>query len=922
MRKNRFTRPYLAVLLAMCSVWLMLASPASAAFDISAFDGTTPLQGGEPATQAGSHPFLASTSFSFSTYFTPGGREWPTGTLKDAVVDLPAGLSANSAAYPTCTDLKLVGASGGEPDCPESSQVGVLILKAGGGTAPFNQVGGLYNMERPGGATAVLGANIAGSLIHLVAGIRTGGDYGVRISSRNTPQTVVVEGATVILWGTPAAPAFDSQRRPTAGPSTAALRPFLTLPTSCLGPLRTDLHVTTWEGEADSSFFLSHDDTTPVPNPIGTTGCNTLGFSPALRAHPTTSLADSPSGLEADLHFPQDDFDDPDKMVEAQLRDAVATLPEGIAVNPAAANGLQGCSAADVGLTSAPGATPIAYTEAAAHCPDASKVGSVEIGTPLLDHQVRGDVYLATPFDNPFGSLLAFYVAVDDGESGIVVKLAGGVEADPASGRLTATFTESPQLPFEDLRLDFFGGPGGLLRTPATCGTYSTASSLTPWSAPDSGPPATPSDTYSIEQAPTGGVCPRSPAEQPHVPSFDAGAISPVAGADSPFVADLRREDGSQQFSSLALTPPRGLVAKLAGVSTCADSALATARARTGREEERAPSCPAASRVGSVAVGAGAGFTPFYLGGSLYLASPYKGAPLSLAIVVPALAGPFDLGTIVVRAAIQVDPRSAQITVESDPIPSILQGIPLDVRSLQLRLDRPGFTLNPTSCEPTAVSGQLLSTLGQGAPLRSRFQLGECGRLGFAPKLRLSLRGRTGRNAHPALTAVLTPRPDDANVAGISVSLPPSMLLAQEHIRGVCTRARFAARACPPDSVYGSAEARTPLLDQPLSGDVYLRSSDNRLPDLAVMLRGPDSQPIELELSGRIDSAQGGIRIAFAAAPDAPVSRLVLRMRGGRDGLLVNARGICLARPRARVRLRAQNGKRATRSPRLRTSCR
>lgn len=899
----------------------MLASPASAAFSISGFDGTIPLQSGKPATQAGSHPFLASTSFSFSTYTTPGGREWPSGTLKDAVVDLPAGLTANPEAYPTCTDLELVGTGGGS-GCPESSQVGVLVLRSGGSSAPFNQVGGLYNMERPEGTTAVLGANIASSLIHLIAGIRTGGDHGVRISARNTPQTVVVEGVTVTLWGTPASSSFDSQRKPTAGPSTATPRPFLTLPTSCLGPLRTDLHVTTWEGEDDSSFFLSHDDTTPIPNPIGTTGCNTLGFSPTLRARPTTPLADSPSGLEVDLHLPQADFDDPDKTVEAQLRDAVVALPEGIAVNPAAANGLQGCSAADIGLTSAPGATPISYTEAEAHCPDASKVGSVAVGTPLLDHQARGDVYLATPFDNPFGSLLAFYVAVDDRESGIVVKLAGRAEADPASGRLTATFTESPQLPFEDLGLDFFGGPGGLLRTPPTCGTYSTASSLTPWSAPDSGPPATLSDTYAVERGATGGACPRSLAEQPNAPAFDAGAISPVAGARSPFIVDLRREDGSQQFSSLTLTPPQGLVARLAGVLTCPDAALAAAAARTGREEEVAPSCSSTSRVGTVAVGSGSGSTPYYVSGSAYLASPYKGAPLSLAIVVPALAGPFDLGTIVVRAALHVDPRTAQISVELDPIPSILQGIPLDVRSLQLRLDRPGFTLNPTSCEPMAVGGQLLSTLGQAAPLRSRFQLGECGRLGFEPKLRLSLQGRTGRNAHPALTAVLTPRPGDANVAGISVSLPPSMLLAQEHIRGVCTRTRFAARACPPDSVYGSAEARTPLLDQPLSGDVYLRSSDNRLPDLAVVLRGPDSQPIELDLAGRINSAKGGIQIAFGTTPDAPISRLVLRMRGGRDGLLVNARGICVVRPHASVRLRAQNGKRATRSPRLRTSCR
>ena len=897
-----------------------LAWPASVSaatpFSLTAFDGFIGLQNGAPATQAGSHPFLASTSFSFSTFVTAEEREWPAGSLKDAEVDLPAGLVANPEAYPTCTELELVG-SGGSAGCPASSQVGTLIFRSGGGSTPFNQVGGLYNMERPEGATAVLGANVSSSLVHLVTGLRTGDDYGIRIVARNTPQTVVILGGTVVLWGTPASPSFDSQRRP-PGPSKAPLRPFLTLPTSCLGPLRTDLRVTSWEGEADSAFFLSHDDTTPVPNPIGTTGCNTLEFSPTLEARPTANVADSPSGFDVHLHIPPGDVDDPAGTVAAHLRDAVVALPEGVAVNAAGANGLRGCSAADIGLLSAVGAIPIAYTEDAARCPDAAKLGSVEAETPLLDHPLRGSVHLATPYDNPFGSLLAFYVTVADRESGIVVKLAGRVQADPVTGRLTVGFADFPQLPFEDLALRFFDGPDALLRTPPTCGVYESASTLTPWSAPDSGPPATPGDAFAIERSPDGAACPSSPADQPNAPTFEAGAISPLAGAPSSFIADLRRADGSQRFSSLALTAPAGLAAKLVGIPSCSDPALAAAETRAGWEEEAAPSCPPASQVGTVTVAAGAGPTPYYLPGKAYLADPYKGAPFSVAIVVPATAGPFDLGTIVVRAALRVDPRTARITIEADPFPTILQGIPLDVRQVRLQLDRPGFTLNPTSCDPTSVTGSLRSTLGEEAPLSSRFQVGECGRLGFAPHLALRLLGPAHRGAHPRLRAVAAARSGDANLRRLALTLPGTQLLESRQIRDVCGREAFAARGCPPESVVGSATAWSPLLADPLHGPLVLRASRGELPELVAALDGR----VRIDLPARVDTQAGRLRIAFQALPDIPLKRLVLTTFGGRRSLFANTSGICTRAPRADASLLAHNGRTLSLRPRLRADCR
>jgi hypothetical protein len=386
----------------------------------------------------------------------------------------------------------------------------------------------------------------------------------------------------------------------------------------------------------------------------------------------------------------------------------------------------------------------------------------------------------------------------------------------------------------------------------------------------------------------------------------------------------LAREDGSQEIKGLDATLPPGLTGRLAGVSYCPESSIAQARARSkpgeGATEQSSPSCPAGSELGSVAVSAGAGPAPFTTGGRAYLAGPYKSAPISLVVITPAVAGPFDLGTVVVRNALHVDPTTAQVSVKSDPIPTILEGIPLDVRSIEVKIDRNQFTLNPTSCNPMAI-GASAAGLASVASLTQRFQVGECEALGFKPKLSLRLKGGTHRGDHPAITAVLAPRPGDANIAQVSVALPHSEFLEQAHIRTVCTRVQFAADQCPAGSVYGEAEATTPLLDQPLRGPVYLRSSSNKLPDLVVALRGPDSQPVEIHAVGRVDSVNGGIRNSFEVVPDAPVSKFVLRMRGGKRGLLVNSRDLCKGKTqRATVRMLAHNGARHDPRPALQAS--
>jgi uncharacterized repeat protein (TIGR01451 family) len=874
---------------------------------------------GTPASQAGSHPDQLTVDLGFPSaklggFFLLG----VDGGVRDATTALPPGVIVNPLAVPVrCTEAQFESYK-----CPADSTVGVATVTTGivGVTAVKSP---LYSLVPPAGKAAAFGFDAVdvGIFIHIFGGVKDG-DYRLVADSRD----VLAKGlnpllaAQVQLWGDPSSPSHDFVRGlcsvRNGGPDCPAEEPqtvpFLTMPSHCAEPLSVEAAIDSW-GSPGSFHRRSSVVTGPDGSPTAVTGCDNpeLKFTPSLKARPTTNVADSPSGLDVDLHIPQ--REELGTLATPHLRRAAVTLPEGLVINPSSANGLEGCSSSQIGIDPATGVADGAH----ASCPKASRIGLVEVDTPLVDHPLPGDVYIAVPHDNPFDSLLAIYLAIDDPPSGTIVKLAGHVIPDPDTGRLTAVFDNNPQLPFEDFKLNFFGGPVAPLRTPPTCSTYSTTSQMTPWSAPQSGPPATPSDTYAIAKAPGGGSCPTSEGALPTSPSFDAGSASLIAGTYSPFVLNLRRDDGTQEFSTVSVTLPPGLTGKLAGTPYCSDAALAAAATKTGAQEKADPSCPGASQVGVADIGAGAGPAPYYTQGKAYLAGPYKGAPLSMAIVTPATAGPYDLGTVVVRSALKVDPETTRITAVSDPIPRILQGIPLDVRSIQVKLDKPEFTLNPTSCNPFAVTGQLVSTLGQAASLQNSFQVAECGRLAFKPKLSLRLKGGTRRGDHPALRAVLTKAPG-ANIAKASVALPHSEFLDQAHIGTVCTRVQFAATACPRASIYGKARAITPLLDQPLEGLVYLRSSNNPLPDLVADLNGQ----IHVVLDGRIDSIRGGIRNTFEAVPDAAVSKFVLEMRGGKKGLLVNSRNICKSVNHANVRFDAQNGKTADSRPELKNDCR
>ncbi len=559
------------------------------------------------------------------------------------------------------------------------------------------------------------------------------------------------------------------------------------------------------------------------------------------------------------------------------------------------------------------------FTEAATNCPDASKIGTVRLDAPaVVGHPLEGTVYLATPNRNPFNSFLAFYISINDPESGVVIKLPGRFEPDPKTGRLTATISEFPQLPFEDFQLEFFKGTGALLKTGIACGAYTVNAELTPWTASSV---VDVDDAFTIEAGAAAGPCVKNEASAPDTPTFEAGTFEPTGGAYSPLTLKLARQDGTQRLAAFDTTLPKGLIARLAGTPYCSDAALASARAKSGRQELAGSSCPAASRVGSVNIGAGAGPTPFYLPGNAYLAGPYKGAPLSLALITPAVAGPFDLGDIVTRMALYIDPETTQVRAVSDQLPSILKGIPLEIRSLLLSLDRGQFILNPTNCGSAPITGVAAAVSGQTVPLSQHFQVGECGRLGFQPKLAMSLKGSTKRRGNPALKAVLTTRPGgDANIAQTVITMPKSELFDNSHMQvdSVCTGPQFAASQCPASSVYGFARATTPLLDKPVEGPVYLRSSSTSLPDLVADLNGQ----IRVALVTRIDTTKGGgLRATFENLPDIPISQYTFELKGGAKGLLKNSSNLCARTNKATVLFGGQNGKSNNQSPVLTNSC-
>jgi hypothetical protein len=889
---------------------------------------------GLPVSAADSHPYQYTTSFAVNTITEAPGSGHPVvaagGNLREIEVTLPPGLAGNPTAIGRCTAQQFnttVPESAAANECPDSSAVGLAVVQQVEGDAG---VGGsvetpIYNLVPPKGMPAQFGFRVLEAPFYINTRLRSDGDYGITAYLENVTEAQRATASRVTFWGVPWDASHDTQRgfcgsaHKGSCPVAEAPRPFLRLPSSCQNPLLATMSFETW-AQPSASAATSFEE--PAP-----TACNQPDFSPTIEAKPSTNVTDAPAGLHVDVHLPQKDNEDPAGLAEADLRDATVTLPPGLTVNPASATGLGACSLAQIGYQGIKEGKP-SFSTNPAQCPDASKIGTVAIETPLVDHPIPGSIFLAKQSENPFASLLALYIAVNDPITGVVIKLPGKVETNPVTGQITNVFEQNPQLPFEDLEVDLFNGARAPLRTPQTCGesattpSFTTTTSLVPWTAPE-GATAHPSDSFALVQSPGGGACAATKAQLPNAPSFEAGTRDPLAGAYSPFLLRLKREDGSQELKGLNVTLPPGLSARLAGTPECPEAALAQAQSRNqpgqGALERQSPSCPAASQLGTVTVGAGAGPAPLHLQGNAYLAGPYKGAPLSIEIITPAIAGPFDFGAVAVRAALYVDPETAQGKVLSDPIPTILQGVPTDLRSIAVKIDKPDFTLNPTSCEVKSLTAEAISVTGNVANLNNLFQVGGCSNLGFKPKLALKLKGGTKRGAHPALTATLTYPKAGAysNIAKAQVALPHSEFLDTTHIKTICTRVQFAASACPKAAIYGTAKATTPLLDKPLEGPVYLRSSSHPLPDLVADLNGQ----IHVVLAGRVDSIHGGTRNTFEAVPDAPVTKFTLSLPAGKKGLLQNSTDICRGSHRATADFTAHNGKTLRLKPQLQAKC-
>ena len=916
----------LASISILAATLLWAASPAGAAFGLKNLDVTFSGEDGKALTQAGAHPFALTTKLSTVTRPEPALPEIgevTEGAVKDLTIAQIVGLAGNPTAVSPCSTLDFLAF--GSPDCSRGTALGVVETTIGDPHTVSKSL--VYNLTPPPGGVFKLGFVAAAVRVTVEVKVKPTPPYNPVAVLSNIPNLVQFYSSKLTLWGVPAAKSHDTER---GGPAGVAEKPFLTVPRACEGPLETLFEATSWQGDVFSQGILTHNESEP-PVPQGFTDCARLGFSPQAAAKPSTDQASSPSGLDFDLDVEDPGLANPspEAVAASDIKKATLTLPEGVTLNPSVAEGLAVCSEADL-------ARETLGSEPGQGCPEASKVGTVEAETPLLEDQLlKGSLFVATQNENPFHSLIALYMVVKDPELGILVKLAGKVTPNPHTGQIETTFGEPgqelPQFPLSHVRVHLREGGRSPLITPPTCGTYTTEATFTPWADPAN--PLTVPSSFQITRGVGGGPCP-PPGPPPFAPGFEAGTLGSQAGSFSPFVADITRRDGDQDLTRFSFTLPPGLLGRLAGISQCPEAAIAAARAKSGRQEQASPSCPQSSAIGHVLGGAGVGSQLTYVPGRLYLAGPFGGDPLSAVAIVPAVAGPFDVGNVVVRVALRLNPVTAQVEVDSshsEPIPHMLAGIPLSVREVRVAADHPDFTLNPTDCDPFAVRGQLWGgganpfSAADDSPVarESRFRAVNCARLGFRPELSLRLKGGTRRGAHPALRSIVTPRPGDANFSRVVVTLPRSAFLDQAHIRTICTRVQFAAgvgngQSCPPGSVYGHATAWTPLLDEPAEGPVYLRSSNHNLPDLVMALKGPPSAAVEVELAGRIDSHKGGIRASFESVPDVPVSRFVLEMQGGAKGLIVNSRNLCARASKASGKLRGQNGRRQSISPLVR----
>ncbi len=881
----------LVTIVALLVAVAVTAAPAMAEFGLQRFAFSARNQDGTPDVQAGSHPYALTTTFVLNL---PN-----RGNLKDVKLEMPPGFVGNPDATPRCSYQAFVNNK-----CPNETVVGVSAAYLDEESNEiFPTENPVYNVVPPRGVAAEFGFIVIGDIpVFLQAGVRTGSDYGLNVTVPNLGQSVLIVASKVTIWGVPADPSHDLYRgrsclaavagevyyspegsglglsesedelegpdgpagsddviQPTqeseqdGGCATQApLAPLLTNPTSCGVPRTARLSVDSWEEPGN----ISGDRTMHVSLPE-LSGCEKLDFSPTIAATPDDTAGSTPTGLNVNLRVPQASTENPVGLAEADVKNTTVTLPEGMQISPGAADGLQACAPVQIGL----------HTPEKPACPEASKVGTVEVNTPVLPEPLTGGAYLATQDENPFGSLVALYLVFENPVAGVLVKVAGQVSLNPVTGQLTTTFDETPQFPVSDFKLSFFGTDRAPLSTPALCGTYTTGASLEPWS----GTPATkPSSSFQITSGPDGTSC-QDP--RPFQPGFEAGTTNIQAGAYTPLTLTMTRPDADETLGKLAVVFPPGISAGLQGVKLCEEPQAATG------------ACPAESQIGQVIASAGLGNDPYSVeDGKAYITGPYGGAPFGVDVVVPAVAGPFDLGTEVVRSKVEVNPTTAQLTVVSDPFPTILDGIPLQLQHINVTVNRPDFVFNPTSCEPMKLTGELEGTEGTTANVASPFQVTNCGSLSFKPEFKVATEAKTSRTEGAALRVRLTlpsgARGTKANVKEVKVSLPKQLPSPLKTLQKACTEKVFAENPanCPVASRVGEAHVTTPVLEGGLKGPAYFVSHGGaKYPELIMVLAGEDGVTVQVHGETFI-SKQGITTATFATVPDVPFETFELEL--------------------------------------------
>jgi hypothetical protein len=890
----------------------------STAFGVEDLEVKAEEEGGTPTTHAGAHPFQLTTNVLFNQ--SADTLKQPA-KAKDVAVKLPPGLIGNPSVIPQCTTAQFfsfVALNSAINLCPPSTAVGVADITI---DEPDHIKGitsipvPIFNVTPAVGEPARFAFEIFETVVILDTAVRTGSDYGVTVRASNISELTNFISSRITFWGVPGDPRhndvrgwcmqkFEEHPIPCVSSEPNNPPPFLAMPTSC-GPLSATVEADSWQ-QAGVFGSLASEPMTAMDS------CNELQFAPEVKIAPDGQEASKPTGLAVEVHVPQEVNENSAGAASSNVKSIEIAFPEGVTLNPAAADGLQACSEDQIGLLGGMGAqgellfTP---TLPQAFCPSASKIATVKIKSPLLpaNQPLEGAMYLATPApngeagENPFNSFIGLYIVAEDPVSGTLVKLPGRGRLDPVTGQLVSTFENTPQLAFEDAEIHLFGGERAPLSTPSHCGTYTTNATFTPWSG--SGPVRS-SSSFQITSGPNGTACP--PAALPFAPSLAAGTTNNNAGAFSPLTTTMSREDGNQNIDKVQLHMPPGLSGILTGIPLCPE------------EQANAGTCGQGSLIGHTVVSVGLGGDPFSVtGGEVFLTEKIAGspsdAPFGLSIVNPAVAGPFNLGKVIVRGTIEVDPHTAQLTVTTGEIPHILDGVPLQIKHVNVTIDRPGFTFNPTSCSKTALTGDIGSVEGASSAVSVPFQVTNCASLKFAPKFSVSTNGKTSRakgaSLHVKLTYPQGPTGTYANIARVKVDLPKQLPSQLKTLQKACAAAQFEADPanCPTASKVGFARAITPLVPVPLEGPaVFVSHGNEAFPSLVLVLQG---YGVTIDLVGTTFISRKGITSStFKTVPDQPIGSFELNLPQGEFSALAANGNLCRHKLAMPTEFVAQNG--------------